>query len=163
MWLASRIARPQPICVIVSSLDCLRPRFLSWVCREAHVMTHLPHDLESSIQDAVQNGRFATVDDAMAKAARLPREISQGQPNAAGMGSIGAMPKAADELDEIMADAMTRRRKEPWRVNPAPGNGRPCVFYQARKMVHHAKRHRQLRALITASSRRVLSLSGWST
>jgi Arc/MetJ-type ribon-helix-helix transcriptional regulator len=32
---------------------------------------HLPHDLESSIQAAVHDGRFATVDDAMAEAARL--------------------------------------------------------------------------------------------
>jgi hypothetical protein len=56
---------------------------------------------------------------ATAEAARLlPREISQGQPNAAGMGSIGAMREAADELDEIVADPMKRRRKEPWRVIP---------------------------------------------
>jgi hypothetical protein len=54
------------------------------------------------------------VDDAMAEAARLLlREISQGQPNPAGMGSIGAMKEAADELEEIVADAMTRRREEP--------------------------------------------------
>jgi Arc/MetJ-type ribon-helix-helix transcriptional regulator len=83
------------------------------------VTVHLPHDLESSIQAAVHDGRFATVDDAMAEAARLLlREISQGQPNAAGMGSIGAMREAADELDEIVADPMKRRRKEPWRVIP---------------------------------------------
>ena len=82
---------------------------------------HLPHDLESSIQAAVHNGRFASVDDAMAEAARLLlREISQGQPqrNAAGMGSIGAMREAADELDEIVADAMKRRQEEPWREIP---------------------------------------------
>ena len=95
---------------------------------------HLPHDLENSSQAAVHNGRFATVDDAMAEAARLLlRKISQGRPNAAGMGSIGAMREAADELDEIVADAMTRRREEPRRVNPAPGNGWRCVSYQARK------------------------------
>jgi Arc/MetJ-type ribon-helix-helix transcriptional regulator len=83
---------------------------------------HLPHDLESSIHAAVHNGRFASVDDAMAEAARLLlREIGQGQPErvvAAGMGSIGAMRDAADELDEIVADAMKRRREEPWRVIP---------------------------------------------
>jgi hypothetical protein len=32
------------------------------------------------------------------------------------MGSIGAMRDAADELDEIVADAMKRRKEEPWRV-----------------------------------------------
>ena len=67
------------------------------------------------------------VDDAIAEATHLlPREISQGQPNAARMGSIGAMREAADELDEFVADSMTRRREEPWQVNPAPGNGWRC-------------------------------------
>jgi Arc/MetJ-type ribon-helix-helix transcriptional regulator len=32
---------------------------------------HLPENLESSILEAVHSGRFATVDDAMAEAARL--------------------------------------------------------------------------------------------
>jgi hypothetical protein len=82
----------------------------------------------------VHDGRFVTVDDAMAEAARLLlREISQGQPIAAGMRSIGAVRESADELDENLADAMTRRREERWRVNPAPGNGWSCVSYQARK------------------------------
>jgi Arc/MetJ-type ribon-helix-helix transcriptional regulator len=82
---------------------------------------HLPHDLENSIQAAVHNGRFASVDDAMAEAARLLlREINQVQPEptAAGMGSIGSMREAADELDGIVADAMKRRREEPWREIP---------------------------------------------
>jgi Arc/MetJ-type ribon-helix-helix transcriptional regulator len=82
---------------------------------------HLPHDLESSIQAVVHSGRFASFDDAMAEAARLLlREINQVQPEptAAGIGSIGAMREAADELDEIVADAMKRRREEPWREIP---------------------------------------------
>ena len=82
---------------------------------------HLPYDLETSIQTAVRNGRFASVDDAMAEAARLLlREIGERQPqcNAAGVGSIGAMREAADELDEIVADAMKRRQEEPWREIP---------------------------------------------
>jgi Arc/MetJ-type ribon-helix-helix transcriptional regulator len=82
---------------------------------------HLPHDLESSIQAAVHNGRFATVDEAMAAAARLLlREINhvQPEPNGVGMGSIGAMREAADELDEIVAGAMKRRQEEPWRTIP---------------------------------------------
>jgi Arc/MetJ-type ribon-helix-helix transcriptional regulator len=32
---------------------------------------HLPHDIESSIQAAVHSGHFSSVDEAMAKAARL--------------------------------------------------------------------------------------------
>ena len=82
---------------------------------------HLPYDLETSIQTAVRNGRFASVDDAMAEGARLLlREIGERQPqrNAAGVGSIGAMREAADELDEIVADAMKRRQEEPWREIP---------------------------------------------
>ena len=85
---------------------------------------HLPSDLESSLQEAVHSGEFASIDDAMAEAARLLLgKLSQGQPlskppagNAGipGLGSIGAMRDAADELDEIVADAY-RKRQEPWR------------------------------------------------
>jgi Arc/MetJ-type ribon-helix-helix transcriptional regulator len=32
---------------------------------------HLPEDLENSVRGLVQNGRFASVDDAMAEAARI--------------------------------------------------------------------------------------------
>ncbi len=99
---------------------------------------HLPHDLESSIAAAVHSGQFASVDDAMAEAARLllreikrraekPKPTATGASpdplpgnwqDAAGVGSIGAMRDAADELDEIVADAMKRRKEEPWRVIP---------------------------------------------
>jgi hypothetical protein len=72
---------------------------------------HLLHDLETSIQTAVHNGRFASVDDARL----LLREIYQVQPelNAGAMGSIGAMRESPDELDEIVAGAMKRRQEEP--------------------------------------------------
>ena len=85
---------------------------------------HLPNDLESSVHEAVLSGQFASVDDAMAAAVRLLlREIKLGAPPATlvgreangGLGSIGAMRDAADELDEIVADAMKRRREETWR------------------------------------------------
>lgn len=84
----------------------------------------LPNDLESSIQAAVHNGSFASVDDAMAEAVRLLlRELKQGQPQATPqgdastpeLGSIGAMRDAAEELDEIIADAYRKRREETWR------------------------------------------------
>jgi Arc/MetJ-type ribon-helix-helix transcriptional regulator len=83
---------------------------------------HLPHDLENSIQAAVHSGRFTSIDDAMAAAARLLlREIDEGkpEPKVAGMGSIGAMREAADELDEIVAGAMKRRREDLWRAIPS--------------------------------------------
>ena len=85
---------------------------------------HLPHELESSIKAAVSSGRFASVDDAMAQAARLLlREIKQTPQDAKLTDAVaepdpllGSMPDAADELDEIVADAMKRRREEPWRA-----------------------------------------------
>ena len=41
---------------------------------------HLPNDLESSIEAVVHSGRFASVDDAMAEAARLLlRQIQPGR------------------------------------------------------------------------------------
>jgi Arc/MetJ-type ribon-helix-helix transcriptional regulator len=85
---------------------------------------HLPPDIESSIQAAVHGGHFASVDDAMTEAARLLlRQIKQEQakPTASGTSPdplLGSMRDAADELDEIVADAMKRRREEPWRTIP---------------------------------------------
>jgi Arc/MetJ-type ribon-helix-helix transcriptional regulator len=78
----------------------------------------LPQDLESSLRAEVSSGHFASLDDAMAEAVRLllgnrtaPEPAAC--PNAS-LGSIGAMRDAADELDEIVADAY-RKRQEPWR------------------------------------------------
>jgi Arc/MetJ-type ribon-helix-helix transcriptional regulator len=83
---------------------------------------HLPHDLESSIQAAVHSGRFASVDAAMAEAARLLiREINQAEPLASALSPdplLGIWRDAADEMDEIVADAMRHRREEPWRALP---------------------------------------------
>jgi Arc/MetJ-type ribon-helix-helix transcriptional regulator len=85
---------------------------------------HLPHDLERSIQEVVHDGRFASVDEAMAEAARLLlREINRKRQVAAPATAdalpdplLGSMRDAADELDQIVADAMKRRREEPWRA-----------------------------------------------
>ena len=84
----------------------------------------LPNDLESRVQAAVHSGLFASVDDAMAEAARLllrelarvpqPNHVASSLANPA-LGSIGAMRDAADELDEIVADAYRKRREETWR------------------------------------------------
>lgn len=79
----------------------------------------LPIDLENRLQAAVREGRFASVDAAMTEAARLLlRNLEQTQvetPNIkanVGLGSIGAMQDAADELDQIVADAYRRRRED---------------------------------------------------
>jgi Arc/MetJ-type ribon-helix-helix transcriptional regulator len=87
---------------------------------------HLPPDIESSIQAAVHSGHFASVDDAMTEAARLLLQKLKQNPQAAMPIDreikpdrlLGSMRDAADELDEIVADAMKRRREEPWRTIP---------------------------------------------
>jgi Arc/MetJ-type ribon-helix-helix transcriptional regulator len=90
--------------------------------RSARMTIQLPHELESSIQAAVHSGRFASVDDAMTAAVRLLlREIKETPPAAlpaddAADPLLGSMRDAADELDGIVADAMKRRRDEPWRT-----------------------------------------------
>ncbi len=85
---------------------------------------HLPDELEASVREAVHGGRFASVEDAMAEAARLLlRELAQGQQaKPPGDGNdpgpdpfLGSMRDAADELDQIVADAYRRRREDTWR------------------------------------------------
>ena len=81
---------------------------------------HLPKDLESRVEAAVENGQFASIDEAMAEAARLLlRQLEAvvappcGKKNS-GPSSIGCMRDAADELDEIVVDVYARRN-EAWR------------------------------------------------
>ena len=88
------------------------------------IKKHQHYDLESSIRAAVRSGRFASVDDAMAEAVRLLlRELQEGrQAESPGNTSdpgpdsfLGSMRDAAEELDEIVADAYRKRREETWR------------------------------------------------
>ncbi len=82
---------------------------------------HLPKDVETSVEAAVHSGYFASVDDALAEAWRTFQKQHQ-NPQATSADEIvadpllGSMRDYADEMDEIVADAMTRRREEPWRV-----------------------------------------------
>ncbi len=85
----------------------------------------LPNDLETSIRAAVQSGLFDSVDDAMAEAARmLLRTITQEpkpSPTISAAPSdplLGIWRDAPEEIDEIVAEAMQRRRQEPWRAVP---------------------------------------------
>jgi Arc/MetJ-type ribon-helix-helix transcriptional regulator len=84
---------------------------------------HLPPDLERSIEAVVNSGRFASVDDAMAEAARLllRQESQQPQPTKSagdpGLGSIGAMRDDADLLDQAVEHAMKVREERPWRLS----------------------------------------------
>jgi Arc/MetJ-type ribon-helix-helix transcriptional regulator len=89
---------------------------------------HLPPHIESSIQAAVHDGRYATFDDAMTEAAtllvqRLEQEQGQTKPTEAATAVpsdplLGIWRDAPDEIDEIVAEAMQRRREEPWRALP---------------------------------------------
>jgi Arc/MetJ-type ribon-helix-helix transcriptional regulator len=86
---------------------------------------HLPNDLETSIQAVVQNGRFASVDDAMAEAARLLlRQVNQERPepkpadDAPPDPLFGSWREDADLLDEIVDHAMKNRREQPLRLSP---------------------------------------------
>jgi Arc/MetJ-type ribon-helix-helix transcriptional regulator len=85
---------------------------------------HLPEDLEGSIREAVRSGRFASVDDAMAEAARLLlRELGRGrwaEPPAhasdpASDPVMGCMRDDGELMDEIVAEAYRQRREESWR------------------------------------------------
>jgi Arc/MetJ-type ribon-helix-helix transcriptional regulator len=89
----------------------------------------LPDDLERFIRSEVHRGHFASEDDAIAEAVRLlRRQLSQaasttplaGQPPAATTPDpvLGAMRDAADELDEIVAEAVRHREQQPWRLSP---------------------------------------------
>lgn len=84
---------------------------------------HVSKDVESAINAAVRSGRFASADDAVAEIVRDYFRRHPGEPPAqpvaseakANLGSIGAMRDAADELDEIVAEAYRQRRQETWR------------------------------------------------
>lgn len=88
------------------------------------MIIHLPPDLEHLIQEAVADGRFASVDDALAEAARLllgdhaqfrsdrsssDATISTHDP------ILGLMRDDTELMDEIVSDAYSRRREETWR------------------------------------------------
>ena len=85
---------------------------------------NLPDDLENSIRAAVEDGRFASVDDAMADAVRL---LLRGQELGAPVNPpgraidpgpdtfLGSMRDDAELIDEIVADAYRKRREETWR------------------------------------------------
>ncbi len=80
---------------------------------------NLPDDLKQFIQAEVDRGHFASEEAALAEAVRLlRREGSQTVPPE-GSGPdplLGAFRDAADEMDEIVAEAMKHRELEAWRL-----------------------------------------------
>jgi putative addiction module CopG family antidote len=88
---------------------------------------NLPEDLQRFIQAEVHSGHFSSEDDAIAEAVRLlRRQLTQaaaaapaaGHPAAAPDPVLGALRDAADEMDEIVAEAMSHREQQPWRLSP---------------------------------------------
>jgi Arc/MetJ-type ribon-helix-helix transcriptional regulator len=99
-----------------------------WNYRGVKVMTiHLPDDLERFLRAEVNRGHFASEEDAIAEAVRLlQRQLSKGAIPAPAAGQVatlktpdpvlGAMRDAADQMDEIVAEAMSHRERQPWRL-----------------------------------------------
>ncbi len=86
---------------------------------------HLPNDVERSIEAFVQNGRFASVDEAMTKAAQLLlQELNQEAKPATGADMaeiidplLGSMSDHVELMDQIVEDAMRHREQQPWRLS----------------------------------------------
>ncbi len=84
---------------------------------------HLPADIESSIQAAVHNGHFASVDDALAEAWRAFHQDRR--PPAAATGGacpaadplLGSASDHAELIDQIVEEAMRHREHQPWRLD----------------------------------------------
>lgn len=76
---------------------------------------NLPEDLERSIRAEIHSGHFASADELVAQAVRSFLRQPKSPQADPGLGSIGAMRDAADELDEIVTDVMKHRREETWR------------------------------------------------
>jgi Arc/MetJ-type ribon-helix-helix transcriptional regulator len=84
---------------------------------------HLPDDLEHFIRAEVHCGHFASEADAVAAAVRLLRHQSSQSATAAPTGGppaaatadplLGAFRDAADEMDDIVAEAMRQREEHP--------------------------------------------------
>jgi Arc/MetJ-type ribon-helix-helix transcriptional regulator len=90
---------------------------------------NLPDDLERFLRAEVHRGHFASEEDAIAEAVRLlRRQLGQAAPATPAPGRLaaamapdpvlGAMRDAADELDDIVAEAMRHREQQPWRLSP---------------------------------------------
>jgi putative addiction module CopG family antidote len=86
---------------------------------------NLPDDLERFIRAEVHSGHFTSQEEAIAEAVRLlKRQLSHaarttpaaGQPASADP-VLGAMRDAADDMDEIVAEAMRHREQQPWRLS----------------------------------------------
>jgi Arc/MetJ-type ribon-helix-helix transcriptional regulator len=92
------------------------------------MMINLPDDLERFLRAEVHSGRFASEADAIVAAVGLLKgQLSQvatttpaaDKPPAATIPDpvLGAMRDTAEEMDEIVAEAMRHREQQPWRLS----------------------------------------------
>jgi len=87
---------------------------------------HLPDDLECFLRAEVHRGHFASEEAAIAEAVRLLRnQLSHAAtpppavaPPMAADPVLGALRDAADDMDDIVAGAMSHRERQPWRLSP---------------------------------------------
>ncbi len=79
---------------------------------------HLPNEVETGILAAVQSGRFASVEDAIAKAWLSFHQHDLPPAPAIGSGLIGALRDDAELLDQAVEHAMKVREERPWRLAP---------------------------------------------
>ena len=88
---------------------------------------NLPDDLKNFILAEVNNGHFALEEAALAEAVRLLRSqfshmgVTEGATKGTANGGgpdplIGAFSDAAEEMDEIVKEAMRNRELEAWRL-----------------------------------------------
>jgi Arc/MetJ-type ribon-helix-helix transcriptional regulator len=86
---------------------------------------HLPNDVERSIEAFVRSGRFASVDEAITKAAHLLLQELNREAKPAPRADtteivdplLGLMSDHAELMDEIVEDAMRHREQQPWRLS----------------------------------------------
>jgi Arc/MetJ-type ribon-helix-helix transcriptional regulator len=87
---------------------------------------NLPEDLNRFIQAEVGNGHFASEEAALAEAVRLLRRQVSHEKSVAQAGGtllvgepvslLGVLGDIAEEIDEIVAEAMKQREAETWRL-----------------------------------------------
>jgi Arc/MetJ-type ribon-helix-helix transcriptional regulator len=80
----------------------------------------LPDDVERFIRAEVRRGNFASEEAVLAEAVRLLQKKlgSTGKAVPPPDPVLGALRDAADELDEIVSDAMSQRDRRLWRLSP---------------------------------------------
>ncbi|MBV8126718.1 MAG: hypothetical protein JO114_03525 [Planctomycetaceae bacterium] len=105
---------------------------------------HLPDDLESSIEAVVHSGRFASVDDAMAEAARLLlRQVTPGQPEPVGQADLTPEERADQDLQQRLLAAGIISEIKPPITDLTPYRNRRAVPIQGEPISETVIRERR--------------------